>query len=194
MILQYGVGGYEGATDTFISSWAPEANWGGAGALDIRSDGAKAALLRFDASRIPLSGEVEQAFLSLYVTAGGPHPMEISLYGIIRPWNARQATWRSPLLGNAWAVPGCNGPGSDRIPFATDTTHLEGSKRWVDFNVTSLVASWVSNPELNDGLVLHGSGNISTQYSLASAEHWKPSERPCLRIVYRIRSQAAGVR
>jgi len=190
VIFQYGVGGYYGALDTFISRWAPDDNWSGSGSLEVRSDGAKAALLRFDVSRIPPDGQVERAILSLYVTAGGPHPMEVSAYGIIRLWDVQQVTWRSPLVGSLWAVPGCNGPGSDRIPYAADTASLVGNRRWMNLDVTYLVASWTSNPELNDGLVLHGSGNVATQYSFASAEHWKPSERPCLRVVYRIRSHS----
>ncbi|MCD6291402.1 MAG: alpha/beta fold hydrolase [Anaerolineae bacterium] len=197
--LQQGADGYSGIEDTFISSWAPDTNYGANGHLYVRHDGPetiKNALLRFDlAGRVPPDAWVRAAILGLYVD-GGPatgNELAIDLHRAMREWRASEATWNQPQDGATWAEPGANGKPDDIASDPADTRFVQSTAdghidRWYGWDVTDLVRTWLATPTANDGVVLRSSppkdeyDEKEEFYFTSSEGYWK--KRPKLTIIY----------
>jgi len=184
LTLQQGTHGSAVVMDTVINAWAPDANLASAPLLELRPEGIKAALLRFDLGFIPPDSHVEAAMLRLHVLALEEPPLDLSAHGLLQPWDERQATWRGPLLGSEWALPGCSGAGADYVPFPVASVELT-QPGWAELDITALLADWVAHPELNQGLVLRVAGGTGALCRVASADNEAPELRPELRVIYR---------
>ncbi len=182
--LQQGTHGEAVAVDTVINAWAPDANLASAPSLELRPEGIKVALLRFDLALIPPDSRVAAATLRLYVLALEEPPLVLGAHGLLRPWDVRQATWRGPLLGSEWAQPGCSGAGADYVPLPAASVTL-AQPGWVELDITGLLADWVAHPELNQGLLLRVEGGVGALCRIASANHEAAELRPELQVVYR---------
>ncbi len=183
-VLIQGLGGYAGATDTTLDAARPQTPLGLEQALHVSSDGSRVALLRFDTTLLPSSARVQQATLGLYVSSPASQALEVTVYGMARPWLAEGATWLGPQGDETWAIPGADGPGSDRTPYPLDAATISPGTRWVSLDVTDLVEAWLHDSLSNDGLVVKGSGEAEAVYALASAECATPDQRPRLTITY----------
>jgi len=181
--LQQGVSGYSGTTDTEISSWYMYDNYANAVEMAVRTGNEKAALLRFDLSIIPAGSQVRQARLELYLTSG-TRDMTLAAYQLLRGWDEAQATWKSPRSGEQWAQDGASGEWVDVVPYQASEALLHASGEWVSLPLTNLVDAWVADPASNHGVILRLHGNVSTEYSVASSEHWKTEWHPKLFITY----------
>ena len=72
--LQYGVNGFSGASDTYLSQWNPSTNYGVAPQISVRSPNIFNGLLRFNLASVPsqaLIGGIHGAALSLQLLADG---------------------------------------------------------------------------------------------------------------------------
>lgn len=184
LTLQQGTHGDAVAVDTVINAWAPDANLASAPSLELRPDGIKAALLRFDLSLVPPDSQIEAATLRLYVQELAETPLLLGAHAVLRPWDARQATWRGPFVRSEWALPGCSGAGADYVPVPAASVEL-ARYGWVELDITALLADWVAHPELNQGLVLRVSGGAGALCRIASTDNEAPELRPELQVVYR---------
>jgi len=151
--------------------------------MAVRSSNLKSALIRFDVSVVPAGAVILDAKLQLYVPDGSG-VVKFQAYQVLRPWDEGQVTWTVARSGDPWGLPGCDRVGIDRAanPVAEDT--VSGSGMWVEFPVTELVAAWVGDARTNHGLLVKMVADASTEYQLASSEHWKTDRRPKLSIVY----------
>jgi dienelactone hydrolase len=185
--LQYGVGGFTGAADTFLSSWAPTTNYGAGNVLSVRSPNGFNSLLRFNLSQVPvqaLEGGIHGAALSLYIQSdGNGNEMTIDGYRLNRPWNELQATWNDAANGQPWGAPGANATPGDRESAALDSREFLGEGKRLGLDLTGAVAGWVANPASNYGVALR-SASRAVQYDFASAENADASRRPKLLVVY----------
>jgi len=183
--LAQDVGGYTGMADTYLHSWYPDTSYGGQGSLTLRGDGAARALLRFDlAGQLPPDAVVHGAALHLGVRDGGPSPMSVDLYRVLRPWSEGGATWQQAAAGQPWGSPGATGA-ADRASQPATTQLVQPGAGSYAFDITALVQQWLANPGANLGVLLQGrvvSGGA--HYDLFSSEHRYPEERPRLEIVY----------
>ena len=186
VVLQQGLDGYSGAGDTYLHSGMPATNFSGGSALYVRSNDLQTALLHFDVTSIPQDAQIEEATLSLWAYASSnPSLLMANAYAIRRPWTVSETTWLSATQTLTWAVPGCNGIGSDRDDYPTDVQYLDSVGHWYTFTITSLVGEWVRNPDNNYGLVIKGSNDGQVQYSFSSSDTGIPSLRPFLTIIYK---------
>jgi len=98
LILQRGLAGYAGVTDTWISTndWAPTlqdtVNYGQNDVLKVERNEGDNPLLRFDLSSIPANSMVVSATLGLYnLTQSNPGgestPAVCNLYGVLVDWD-----------------------------------------------------------------------------------------------------------
>lgn len=181
--MQQGLDGYTKVDDTYLSLWAPTTNYGRASFLQVRSESYMRPLLRFDLEPIPSHATILKATLTLRAESGGWYEQDISIFQILRPWNAQQATWNQATAQEKWGLAGCDQAGVDRSALPIDTTlAIAGAE--IAFDVTDLVASWVERPAENHGLLLQGMGQIAVQHSLTSSEHWYAALRPRLTVLY----------
>ena len=136
IVLQQGLGGYTGTSDTYLHAIWP--NWppGHAGNDQDRlwlQPGMDNVLIRFDLSRLPPGAQVLTATLSLksyYAHGGGS--LLVQGYQVLRPWVDAEATWNIPRDGDAWAGPGCTGIGTDHAFASCSSQTLSDSDRWYE--------------------------------------------------------------
>jgi hypothetical protein len=184
--------GYSGTTDTFISDFGdPEANYGGEGAMRLRSNDHRASLIRFDLSSIDASARVYSATLHLYSQSRtNLNPLPVSAHRALRSWNEFEATWNLATLAQRWAFPGANGLTTDRSPDAFATTVLTGTSLWTHWDVTGLVQDWVADASSNSGVILKAGSGAQVEYSLVAAQYLaNPNLRPRLDILYALPQQ-----
>lgn len=181
VVLQQGLLGYSGTTDTYITERNRSANLSTQASLMVRNDSTYQGLLGFNVLSIPPSATINQATLRLYVyTRDSAVPMDVQVHGLLRRWVDTQANWDQATIDNPWGVPGANDPLLDRTADPLATRTVLTSSGWYTFEVTTLVRGWVANPQANQGLVLRGSGANSVAYSFASANYPVFSVRPQL--------------
>ncbi len=186
IVLQQGLRGYNGTTDTFLSSLDPARNYAASTQLNIRYPEMIAPLIRFDLSLFPANTEIIAATLRLHAIAGGGAPLTASAYRVLRPWVGTEATWLEARAGDGWESAGCDQEGVDRAGMAAAETTLTGAGRWYDLPITDLVQAWVINGAQNYGVVLRGDALLSKQYGFASSEYWDARLHPMLVIQYRL--------
>ena len=187
VVLQQGNAGYTGTADTFIHAWYPDLNYNSFDGIYVRSGEHECGLIRFELPpSIPRDAEVVRARLELYVdgrTNGSA--MELRAYGLLRPWNASQATWYLARAGDSWAQPGASKPDVDRAGAPVDTILVPYEKTWVSLDLTPLVAQWLRAPSQNWGVVLRGYGEAGVEYRFISSDNfWRSDLRPKLTITY----------
>jgi hypothetical protein len=187
VVLQQGLLGYGGTADTYITQLNQSANLATQAGLIIRNDSTYEALLQFETLSIPAGTIVNQATLRLYsYSRDSTAPMDVQVYGLLRPWVDTQANWGQASTANPWALPGANDPLTDRSSNPATERSVLSSSGWYSFEVTALVRGWVGQPQINYGMILRGSGADSVGYNFASANYPVISVRPQLVIDYTI--------
>ncbi len=186
IVLQEGVGSYNGTSDTWLSSWSPGSNYGRDVELRVRSRDQMHALLRFDLEgRLPAGAVVTKAWLDVYpIARSNSNTQTLEAYEVLRSWNDVQATWQQAVIGGLWSQPGANGVNVDRAADPVDSVNVSRLNSWVSLDVTSLVAKWLANPSSNHGILLKGPSYANVRYTYASSEAENVSIRPRLRVTY----------
>ena len=146
-VLQGGVSGYTGATDTTLNSWSPDANSGADTLLHLRYNGSTtvkthmAPVLRFDVTSIPAQAQLTSARLELYLAESGSanSDMRAEVYRLLRGWTETTATWNRPATGQTWAQAGAQGVGADYNATLVAATNVQATGRWYAFDVTAAV-------------------------------------------------------
>ena len=102
-----------GTSDTFLDAWMPMMPYGADANFYVRQPGVKSALVQFDLAGISSVAYVSQAQIGVWVTYSSGNPVDMSAYGVLKPWSEAGATWMEADAGMAWETPGAMGP-SDR--------------------------------------------------------------------------------
>lgn len=184
IVLQQGLNGYAGVTDTWISSldWdnPPQhtVNYGQNEELVLSRDGGENPVLRFDLSGIPSNSAVTSAVLWLYNTTRssssgtGSYARRINLHRVLQDWDeGNQAA--SPIdsrgkhgatgddafayfPGEGTNVPwGARGMAAGRDYTAAPVSHADVlDAGWYSWKVTNLVSNLVRGKQPNFGMVL----------------------------------------
>jgi len=200
LVLQQGLGGYEGTRDnTMYDDQVNNANGGGdfifAGAT--ARDAERRALIAFDLDQIPAGATITSVTLTLTVTRTLMGNAVISAHRLLADWgegdenaggqeglgaNAQQgsATWRENFKGeSAWETPG----GDFVSPIsASDGAGVAGSEvTLTDERMVADVQAWVNGEAENFGWILLGSG---TAKRFDSADNEASQNKPTLTITY----------
>lgn len=181
--------GYTGTNDTFISDYGdPDNNYGGEGAMRLRSNDHRASLIRFDLTGIPASAYVYSATLQLYSQSRtNPNPLPVSAHRLLRPWVDVEATWYRASTEQRWAFPGANGLTTDRSAEAFASMIITATGVWTEWPLTDLVQEWVADPESNNGIVLKAGSGTQVEYSLVAAQYLANATlHPRLQVVYAV--------
>lgn len=195
LVLQNGREGYAGTEDTFIDTFATNANFGASEQMELRAKHEKNLLIRFDLSplaSLPADATIQTAVLSLWcVNQGNTSPIEVNSYRLLRPWNEMQATWNQARAGDPWGQPGAFQFGVDRAPQTATTGVIDRPNMWLHLDWTFMVPYWQEHPSLNYGSVISGTGWAHVTYWFASSENATPEIRPRLVITYNIPTPTA---
>lgn len=194
--LRQGLSSYTGATDTYLSNWAPTTNYAAAATLSLRAKDAAPAhnpLLKFDLARLPAGAYLRFATLSVRVSQLPGAAMPIQVYAVNRPWKLAEATWNRASAGVAWAQPGAEGVPADRSGQRGDARTIFPSTQVAErygFDVTGIVAGWLAAPGSNQGFLLHsdpidGLWTVRNDgLTLGAAEISDTAKRPELTLFY----------
>lgn len=184
LTLQYGLNGYAGSSDTYISEYDRNATHP-ADPLHLRAVNLMAPLLRFDLSgQLPEGAQLQQATLELHTAFAGANPIEAQTFRVLRPWEVAQATWNQAADGAPWNTAGCDGLDADREAVNSDQQTLAEQHAWYRFDVTAMAQSWLNDPSGNYGLIVKSFGPSASEFSLASNEYPDALAHPRLVIVY----------
>jgi len=163
-----------GATiDTFIVAGTPTAAYGSAASLELNSN-ASNVLLYWPANDLPADVLVVSATLTLTQTATSSIVRPATLHRVLRAWDAN-ATWRKSSPGT-WTTQG----GDYSAAIATANI---ASSTTVSWDVTALVAGWVSRSIPNNGMLLRlvSPGQSASFHSMQAGSS---ASRPTLRVTY----------
>jgi len=183
LVLRQGEGGYAGASDTYISGWSPNSNYGDKPSMAIRSGDWMAPLIHFDIDQIPQDADVQRATLRLYMSSySNPNTLSAAAHMVVRLWDELSATWIRATAEESWAAPGARDVDGDVVESPADSANIDLAGEWYEFDITDMVRQWVANPEKNHGLLLRGEGAIGVQYNIASSDSASLNDRPSLTI------------
>ncbi|NOX62869.1 MAG: DNRLRE domain-containing protein [Chloroflexi bacterium] len=175
---QYGYQNYFLTTDTAISVWEPNENFGNVVTVTVRSNDKIAGLLRFIITDIPPGSQVFKAQLSIFPTVrSNPQQIVIQAYKLLRSWGELEATWIQARNDEAWEAPGANGA-TDRATEPADSVEIADLNVWRTFDITDLVQEWVSQPTENYGIALKGAAGGEVAYGFVSRDADEPDQEP----------------
>ena len=181
LVFQQGYNNYAGATDAQLRSDRPKRNYGAGAVLTVQADNWILSAVRFDLSAVSPNATVSKATLELLLsTKNDAKSFTMSLYPLLRPWSEVSVTWNQAASGTNWASPGANKVGVDRGSTSVSSALVQNTGSWYQFDVTSAVQGWLSNPGSNYGLVLRGNSVHNTEFRFASSNDTNVSVRPKL--------------
>lgn len=175
--------------DTYIRVSAMGDNFGWEGIMPIKTDQeSKRPMLQFDLSAIPPHATVLSASMTLqtnwYTAPVPPWPMTVQCYALLRPWAEDEATWLEAIAGQPWQVPGADGVEVDRAALPASSAIVSAPNSSYTFELSALAQQWVSEPMMNNGILLKGDGNIS-EYRFFSSNYLIPDQIPVLKVTFR---------
>jgi len=205
VVLQNGLDGYTGCTDSYMDRWNSTVNYGSAVSVRLEySSGQETAsgLVRFDLTKLPAGASISAATLSLNTTShdNATDPaMTIRAYKLNRAWNVSQVTWNVAATGLPWSAGGANNAPDDRAGAAAATAITVGTSGWVDWDITALVQQWYADPGRNYGVLLRPEGTGGpigkASYSFVSSDATGVTVaplRPKLTITYSVAPPATA--
>lgn len=184
VVLQQGVDGYTGCTDTYLDLFNSDENHCHDQFLLLSGSPSRSPLLRFDVSGIPSTATVLEAYLELYADpSSGLSPLETGVFGLSKAWIGCEATWNNATATDAWQTPGALGA-SDAAMLSSDRDLIAG-QGWYVLNVTGLVQNWMLDASLNQGVIVRSlDQNYSGLYKFVSIAHPSSELHPRLRVRY----------
>ncbi|HUW84801.1 MAG TPA: Calx-beta domain-containing protein [Phycisphaerae bacterium] len=153
IVLQDGVDGYSGTADNYITAAGPDTNYGLNERMSITGyedlgPEMQRGLVRFDLSSVSPGTPVIGATLSLYSYDEAAVRGTTGYYGAYRvttSWGDASSTWNTP-----WTTPGGD---YEATPDATSPKQATALV-WYDFDATSRVQQWISDPSGNFGWII----------------------------------------
>jgi hypothetical protein len=156
----------------------------------LTAGGRQRGLVRFETfPPIPKNAIVLGASLKLYTTyQTSTSPLQIAAYQLRRAWMPDVATWIHASAAEDWATAGADNLESDRFSDEQGITLLDQMYKLYEANIRPMARNWVSQPELNRGLLLktaNGWSGAYVTYNLATSDNNNPNG-PRLWVVYAI--------
>jgi len=178
---------YDGASDTYLSSYWPDWALHGEESLRIsqRTRGAERILVRFDLGEyVPANAQVTSARLSLFAwsrrTLLG---MRISAFQLNRAWDPTLATWNHASLYQLWGASGCEEVSADRQGDSLDSRFVYFINQDYEWDVTSTVQRWAADLNSNHGIVLIAD-EVDQDLRFRSSQWRVLGQRPKLTVTY----------
>ena len=185
VVLQRGLSGYAGVSDTFLDSQLQTTSRGAFDPLYL--DVTKyTPLVRFsifqsEGGPVPNGATIQTATLGLYKQL---YNDTLRLNALLKPWVESQATWQNSQTGVPWSSPGAASAGSDYATAADALVAAPYAAGWVNFDVTTRVQQWSGGPSSNYGWRLSQTTSGYNPKTFVSSEDGNATQRPTLTVVY----------
>jgi len=181
-----------------------EMNFGGAGSLNIWSNGVRKILLKSDLSQIPADAVIEKAELKLYCYYHSwSYNPKLEAYKVTRDWEEGEGTWGEARSGvtwyeydyydhdstetNNWNIPGGDVDKVSDFGYGPNGLAAEADMQenaWITFDISSIVQKWVSGEMENFGVLIQGIQKNCNDAIFYSSEYADENLRPELAIEY----------
>ena len=132
----------EPSGDAYVSSDAPNMNFGNDSLLGIGTYQDILSCVKFNLGSIPYNSTIQQATLKLFCTSTSSNGM-VSIARVTEPWSEDGVTWS-------------NRPGWT-TPLISSTPG--GSNQWWEINVTEIVEEWINIGSINNGFYMEKQEN-----------------------------------
>jgi hypothetical protein len=184
VVLQRGLNGYTGASDTFLDNYQRTFARGGATPLWLQQVNynplIRFAIFQSEGGPVPNGSTILSATLAVYKQY---YNDTIRLNALLKPWAESQATWTVRQTGAAWSVGGAAGAGTDYRTAADALVTPNWNPGWVAFDVTPRVQQWASGGANYGWRMAQAAGGTSNK-QFNSSEYTTQSLRPKLTVVY----------
>lgn len=187
LILQNGLNGYNGCTDTYLSDKSGQnENYGDESFTSLQGYHCggctdQRVLVKFDLTQFDKNTEVNSAKMELFVEAQPRYgPATARLYRVSSDWDEMSATWFKSNSSNWWNDEG--GDFNSNMITSFDAP-ASATNKWQEFDITELIQDFIKNPENNYGVHLYMNVTMVT-YEYVSSESSKKDKRPKLTIDY----------
>jgi len=184
LVLQQGLAGYNGVTDTFLDGYLTTTVHGADTPLYVDLPHyvplIRFAIFQSEGGPLPNGATVDSAVLSFYKQN---YNDTLAVNALLRPWVESQATYNLSQTGVAWTSPGARGAGTDYNATTDATVAAPYAPGWISFDVTGRVRQWPSGGNYGWRMQQTTSGYFpKTFYS--SEYTTDPTLRPKLTITY----------
>jgi myo-inositol-hexaphosphate 3-phosphohydrolase len=176
-------GAYTGTRDTMISGDSKNATGGAATSLKLDGSPDRGVLLAWDISSLPTGSSVQSANIQLQITDASSQTYPV--YGLVRPWQEQQATWKIASTGVNWASAGAQGANDRNATQIGTLSARRTGQATLILNAAgvALVQSWVNNPATNHGIIIQRY-SASNAIAFNSSEASSVTTRPRLNLTF----------
>src|SRR4030095_9957548 len=185
VVLQRGLNGYAGASDTFLDNLARTTARGGSTTLWLHPINynplIRFAIFQFEGGPVPNGSTILSATLAVYKQY---YNDTIRLNALLKPWVESQSTWTVSQTGAAWSVGGAAGAGTDYSAAADALVTPNSNPGWVAFDVTPRVKQWASGGTNNGWRMARATGGTANKQFNSSEFNPDTTLRPKLTVVY----------
>jgi hypothetical protein len=187
VVLQDGLAGYAGSSDTFLNSLAPTAAYGASNPLYLNGANytplVRFAVFQSEGGPVPDGAVIQSAKLELYK---GYYDNTLRLNALLKPWVEAQASWSFSQAGVPWSVAGALGAGTDYDTGTDALVSVGFNPGWVAFDVTPRVQKWSSKTAVNNGWRVTEAiaDNVNNIVFNSSEYATDPTLRPKLTVSY----------
>lgn len=187
VILQRGVAGYSGVSDTFLNAAASTVVYGASTPLYL--DGAnyipllRFAVFQYEGGPVPNNAVIQSAKLELYK---GFYDYTLQLNALLKPWIEGEATWLNSQAGALWSVAGAAGAGNDYVTSPDIVTTGSFNPGWLPFDVTPRVQLWSNQTIANYGWRLSENVPVLVNTIVFNSSEYAndPTLKPKLTVVF----------
>jgi hypothetical protein len=186
VVLQRGLSGYAGVSDTFLDKYLKTTVRGATTPLYMDSANytplIRFAVFQSEGGLVPNGATIQSASLQLYKQY---YDDTVRLNPLLKPWIESQATWNLAQTGTSWSAGGAAGAGTDYANSADAVISVPFNPGWVTFDVTARVQQWAGNVGSNFGWRLGSTaGPVNSKTFNSSEFTTDPTLRPKLTVVY----------
>lgn len=199
LVIRRGLNVYSALADAYIYRARPDDNFGEFDEvppyrrLRLGWDRAKqwetrSILVDFDLQFLPPDAHIAQAQLRLRTRYRTPAYLQlrVAAYGVLKPWEELEVTWRQARSGVLWDEPGVNGENTDRDASPVDEQMVKGFPEWITWDVTDVAQRMLAG-EAWGVLLRPVEGNATGVFTFISSEEEQAlSEMPYVDLTYRL--------
>lgn len=182
IVLQDGLGGYSGTTDTFLDGYQTIYPKGSEDKLNsianLYNPLVRFAIFSSEGGPVPEGANITYAALAVYKSSY--YDYTYRAHPLLVDWVENRATWINAADGIPWNAPGAAGIGSDYAANGSPTAHTGWNPDWVVLDVTDSVQSMSLGEQGNYGWQLLGTGVNYHKIFRASEYLADPTLRPKL--------------
>jgi hypothetical protein len=186
VVLQDGLGGYSGTTDTYLDGYHTTFPKGGEGGINSLANMfnplVRFAIFSDEGGPVPKGATITYAGLALYKSSF--YDYTYRAHPLLRNWVESKATWINAADGIPWHTPGAAGIGTDYASNGSPEALTGWDPDWVVLDVTTSVLAMSLGGKSNYGWQLLGTGPNYQKVFRASEYSADPTLRPKLMLEF----------